>query len=194
MTSALTRRTVLGVTAGLFGALGPAGTVADLPPTPACSDEDVPTRPQAAGPFHTPGSPLKDDFRADDPDGVPLTLVGWIRSRRCTPVPGAIVDLWHADSRGRYDNRGFRLRGYQIADADGQFRFHTIVPGLYGGRTRHFHVILASPDGPILTTQLYFPGEPRNAGDGLFDPALLMQVDAAGTGFDAKFDFVVGST
>ena len=194
MASTLTRRSVLGGTAGLFGAIGTARATADLQPTPECLEGDAPTPSQSAGPFHTPGSPLKRDFRADDPNGVPLTLTGQVLSRRCMPLSDAVVDLWHADAQGRYDNRGFRLRGYQRSDAEGRFRFDTVVPGFYGGRTRHFHVKVGSPAGLVLTTQLYFPGEPRNAADGLFNPELVMQVNAAGTGFDAVFGFLLDQT
>ena len=191
MASTLTRRSVLGAATGLIGAIGTTRAAADLPATPACRDGDAATAPQTAGPFHTPDSPLKRDFRADDPDGAPLTLIGQVQTRRCVPVAGAIVDLWHADTAGRYDNRGFRLRGHQVTDAAGRFRFDTVVPGLYGGRTRHFHVKVGPPAGPVLTTQLYFPGEPRNARDGLFNPALLLQLDADGPGGEAAFGFVV---
>ncbi len=47
----------------------------------------------------------------------------------------------------------------QFADASGRFSLETIVPGAYGGRTRHIHVKVQAPDSPVLTTQLYFPGE-----------------------------------
>ena len=191
MTSGISRRTVLGVTAGLFGTIGVAPAAAQRVPTPACLEDGEPTAPQSAGPFHSPNAPLKRDFRGDDPNGVPLALTGWVQTRGCMPLADLVVDLWHADSQGRYDNRGFRLRGYQITGSDGQFRFDTVVPGLYGGRTRHFHVKVGPPVGPVLTTQLYFPGEPRNAADGLFNPDLVMQVEPAGSGFEAVFDFVL---
>ncbi|MFE0516379.1 hypothetical protein ACFW2E_42595, partial [Streptomyces sp. NPDC058964] len=67
----------------------------------------------------------------------------------------------------------------------------TIVPGLYPGRTRHIHVKAQAPGQPVLTTQLYFPGEPRNSTDAIFDPALLMNVRDAGGGKEATFDFVL---
>jgi hypothetical protein len=59
---------------------------------------------------------------------------------------------------------------------DGRFELTTIVPGVYPGRTRHIHVKVQAPDGPILTTQLYFPDEPGNASDGIFDERLLMDM------------------
>jgi protocatechuate 3,4-dioxygenase beta subunit len=67
----------------------------------------------------------------------------------------------------------------------------TILPGLYTGRTRHIHVKVQAPNGPILTTQLYFPDEPANAGDGIFDERLVMEMQAAENGEHGVFDFVV---
>jgi protocatechuate 3,4-dioxygenase beta subunit len=86
------------------------------------------------------------------------------------------VDLWQTDSAGAYDNAGFRLRGNQLTAANGSFAFETVVPGLYPGRTRHLHVKIAAPGRPVLTTQLYFPGEPGNATDRIFDASLVMTV------------------
>ena len=157
-------------------------------PTPACGTR---TAAQGAGPFYTPDSPLKSDFRADDPEGHPLTLRATVLDTQCRPVEGAVVDLWHADSKGRYDNDGFRLRGHQRADASGAVRFQTVLPANYGWRTRHFHVRIFRPNrgGRLLTTQLYFPDEPNNADDGLFDATLLLQRAQD----EARFTFVVAA-
>ena len=76
-----------------------------------------------------------------------------------------------------YDNNGYRLRGHQFTDADGRYAFETIVPGLYPGRTRHFHVKFQAANNPVLTTQLYFPGEPDNERDGIFRPELLLTIE-----------------
>ena len=65
------------------------------------------------------------------------------------------------------------------------------MPGLYPGRTRHIHVKVQAPNGPILTTQLYFPNEARNATDGIFSSALLMNVQDASGGRTGTFDFVL---
>ncbi len=65
------------------------------------------------------------------------------------------------------------------------------MPGLYPGRTRHIHVKAQAPGKPVLTTQLYFPGEPRNSTDPLFDPRLLMTVHDVPGGRAAAFDFVL---
>ena len=91
-------------------------------------------------------------------------------------MAGALLDFWHADDGGEYDNVGYRLRGHQFTDEDGRYQLTTIVPGIYTGRTRHIHVKVQAPDNPVLTTQLYFPDEPDNARDGIFDPALVIDV------------------
>ena len=112
-------------------------------------------------------------------------------TKRCQPIAGALVDLWHADDKGDYDNKGFRYRGHQFTDANGVFRFRTIQPAIYPGRTRHYHVKVQPKGGRILTTQLYFPGEPGNARDGMFRKELLMRMASAQDGLSARFDFVL---
>ena len=160
-------------------------------PTPAC-DDDEPTPSQMAGPFYTPDSPAKANFRADDPAGIPVDLSVTVLDTQCMPIPGVMVDLWHADNRGRYDHDGYRLRGHQRANDQGAVRFETVMPGNYGGRTRHFHVrIFGASGGRLLTTQLYFPDEPGNAGDGLFEQELLLDARRTGATVEARFAFIV---
>jgi protocatechuate 3,4-dioxygenase beta subunit len=102
-----------------------------------------------------------------------------------------VVDLWHADEKGQYDNIGFRYRGHVITEPDGAFRFRTIVPALYPGRTRHYHVKVQAPGSRLLTTQLYFPNEPANLRDGLFQRELLMRTADAGDGVAGQYDFIL---
>ncbi len=92
---------------------------------------------------------------------------------------------------GAYDNTGFRLRGYQLTDSAGRYSLETIVPGLYPGRTRHFHVKVQAANQPVLTTQLYFPGEPRNQADGIFNSKLVMMVRDTASGKAATFNFIL---
>lgn len=180
-----------GLASAAGGALAQAGGArARLAPTPSCGDEARPTARQTEGPFYSAGPPERSDFRRDAP-GEPMALVGLVLDPRCRPVAGARVDLWHTDRDGRYDNHGYRLRGYQLTDEQGRFGFETIVPGLYPGRTRHFHVKVARPGGRVLTTQLYFPGEPGNARDFIFDERLLMEVREGAGGRIGRFDLVV---
>ena len=159
-----------------------------LAPTPACDDGDDPTPEQAEGPFFTPNSPERTSLREDGIDGTAFVLTGTVLATDCTQLAGALLDFWHADDSGEYDNEGYRLRGHQFTDANGAYRLETIIPGLYTGRTRHIHVKAQREGGDVLTTQLYFPNEPGNESDGIFDPALVMR--GAGRS-DARFDFVL---
>jgi protocatechuate 3,4-dioxygenase beta subunit len=163
-----------------------------LAPTPECDDDDLAaTLPQTAGPFYTPDTPERQSLLEPGMPGTRLVVTGHVYNTDCQPVPGALLDFWQADDAGVYDNQGYRLRGHQFADEDGGFSLETIVPGLYPGRTRHIHVIAQAPNQPVLTTQLYFPDEPDNASDGIFDPALVMDVQDADDGELAYFTFVL---
>ena len=67
----------------------------------------------------------------------------------------------------------------------------SILPALYPGRTRHYHIKVQAPERPVLTTQLYFPDEPANRRDGLFRRDLAMRITEAPDGLAARFDFVL---
>ncbi|CAL9420594.1 carbohydrate-binding protein [Streptomyces sp. Tu 3180] len=162
-----------------------------LAPTPFCDDGDDPTPDQMEGPYFKPASPLRTDLVAPGAPGTRLTVSGYVFGRNCVPLAGVLLDFWQADHAGAYDMAGYAFRGHQFTDSSGAFTLRTIVPGLYPGRTRHLHVKAQAPAEPVLTTQLYFPGEPRNSTDALFDPALLMNVRDAGGGKEATFDFVL---
>ena len=161
----------------------------ELTATPDCRDSDEPTVPETEGPFFKPKSPQRSDLREPATKGKPFELSGYVLTKSCRPVLRAVVDLWHADENGEYDNVGFRYRGHVITEPDGAFRFHTIVPALYPGRTRHYHVKVQAPSSHLLTTQLYFPNEPRNSRDSLFQRELLLRVTNAGDA--GRFDFVL---
>ena len=185
------RRRILtaGGSAGLVLAAGDAFAQAAAP-TPACHDGDEPTLPEIEGPYFKPKSPQRSDLREPGIGGRPVELSGLVLTTACRPVANALVDLWHADEAGAYDNRGFRLRGHVFTDAQGRYAFRTIMPGIYPGRTRHYHVKVQAPSQPLLTTQLYFPNEARNRADEFFHPELVMQV--AGTDvLQARFDVVL---
>jgi protocatechuate 3,4-dioxygenase beta subunit len=168
-----------------------AALTQELAPTPSCHDGDEPTVSETEGPFFKPRSPERSDLREPGARGRRFELSGVVLSRSCRPLRGALVDLWHADEKGEYDNIGFRYRGHVITGADGGFGFGTIVPAPYAGRTRHYHVKVQAPGSRLLTTQLYFPNEPANLRDGLFQRELLMRVADAGDGLGGRFDFVL---
>ena len=101
-------------------------------------------------------------------------------------MPGVTLDFWHADADGSYDNSGYRYRGVVTTDAEGRYRLETNLPPPYSGRPRHIHVKVRRPGGPVLTTQLYFPGESRGA-----DPALVVRIQTLNSVKTAAFDFQI---
>jgi protocatechuate 3,4-dioxygenase beta subunit len=194
MSDSPTRRTVLGT--GVFAAgsllgIGRSIAQAPLPPTPECRDGDEVTLPQTEGPFFKPSSPERVELLETGMAGQPIELVGFVLTRGCKPLAGALLDFWQADDKGRYDNSGFRLRGHQFTDAEGRFRLRSVVPGAYPGRTRHIHVKVQPRGGRVLTTQLYFPGEAKNRSDGLFRTELLVRTAKNAGWLAGRFDFVV---
>jgi len=164
----------------------------ELAVTPQCQDGERPTVRQSEGPFFKPRSPQRADLVERNSRGRVVEIRGQVLTRGCRPVAHALVDLWHCDELGEYDTGGFRHRGHLFTDGEGRYRFRTIEPALYPGRTRHYHVKVQAAQRPVLTTQLYFPAdEAANRRDGLFRRELLMRVADAGDGLAARFDFVL---
>ncbi|HML13067.1 MAG TPA: intradiol ring-cleavage dioxygenase [Xanthobacteraceae bacterium] len=190
MAHILTRRHLIGAAAALAVPQF-AFAQAELPATPACHDGDAPTVRETEGPFFKPSSPERADLREGGLPGRPLDLAGFVVSRACRPVKRALIDLWQADEHGRYDNRGFRLRGHLFTDAAGRFALRTILPGAYDWRTRHIHVKVQAPGRPVLTTQLYFPDEPLNRSDSLYRRELTLRLEHADDHLLGRFDFVL---
>ena len=190
------RRDFFRLLAGVTAALGVARTAGHvsaqaLQPTPSCPDGAEPTPRQTEGPYFKPASPERASLLEPGMSGVRIVVTGVVRLASCQPVPRALIDVWHADDRGDYDNAGYRLRGHQFTDDQGRYRLETIVPGVYPGRTRHFHLKVQAPKGPVLTTQLYFPGEAANASDPIFKRELVLRVRDGADGKTATFDFVL---
>src|SRR5918995_972974 len=100
---------------------------------------------QTEGPFFKTESPRRISLLEPSSKAPRLVLTGTVLSAQCKPVPNALLDFWHSDEEGAYDNRGFRYRGHQHADSQGRYRLETIVPAEYPGRTRHIHVKVQAP-------------------------------------------------
>jgi protocatechuate 3,4-dioxygenase beta subunit len=147
---------------------------------------------ETEGPYFKSGSPETTSLVTDTTQGTLLTVTGQVLAQDGTPVANALLDFWQASASGQYDNAGYTLRGHQYTDANGYYTLTTIVPGLYPGRTEHIHVKVQSPNGPALTTQLFFPGVAQNNRDSIFDSSLVLDIQTAGDGSQsAVFNFVV---
>jgi len=158
---------------------------------PACTSPAALTLAQTEGPYYKAKSPERTALLEPGMGGTKLIVTGYVLTKDCQPIANAWLDFWQADDHGVYDNAGYRLRGHLFTDETGRFTLATILPGEYPGRTEHIHVKVQAPNGPILTTQLYFPGVAANDRDSIFDPALLADVQDTATGKVATFNFVV---
>jgi protocatechuate 3,4-dioxygenase beta subunit len=163
-----------------------------MPPTPVCANLTT-TPAQTEGPYYKPNSPERTSLLEAGMDGTKLIVTGYVLTKDCQPIAHAWLDFWQADDKGNYDNAGYRLRGHLFTDEQGHYTLETIFPGEYPGRTQHIHVKAQAPNGPILTTQIYFPGEPGNARDSIFDPALLANMQDTANGKVATFNIVLNT-
>jgi protocatechuate 3,4-dioxygenase beta subunit len=190
--SKLNRRELLG--AGIALPLGALASSAQAAPgscglTPA----------QTSGPFY----PLYDQIDKDvdltrlvghqqSAAGEVIRVHGQVLDPQCKPVAGALVDLWQADSNGRYSHPAdvnparrdpnFQGWGQAVTDAEGRYAFRTIKPAPYplefidgrpderrGYRTPHIHFRVSKRGYRELSTQMYFAGESLNGADAVLN-------------------------
>ena len=174
------------------------------------------------GPYYVPGSPESHGegtlpMREDEP-GTDLLFQGQVTSLDGTALPGATIEMWHADDLGFYSQYApglpeWNLRGTVVTDEQGRFVIHTKQPapyqiptdgacgqliaaaGWHAWRPAHLHLKVSAPGHQLITTQLYFPGDPHNDDDiaSAVKPELLMDVRPAtgGTGNEVTYNFVL---
>ena len=149
------------------------------------AQELLPTPQQTAGPFFPDPIPLDRDNDLIIVEngltpamGQVVHLGGRILDRRGDPVRGALVELWQVDAHGSYLHRGGRqarrdshFQGYGAFEtaSTGGYRFRTIKPVPYPGRTPHIHLAVTVPGRSRFTTQCYVRGEPQNASDAVLN-------------------------
>jgi len=123
------------------------------------------------GPFYTDNPPAIGNMLADaEEPGTRLIISGRVYNLDCSEyLPNSLIDIWHANDAGQYDNAGYTLRGTTLTNEQGFFLFETIKPGKYlnGGtyRPSHIHFKITPPGFDTLTTQLYFEGDTDIPGD-----------------------------
>ncbi|MFC3225717.1 hypothetical protein ACFOGJ_00645 [Marinibaculum pumilum] len=144
----------------------------------------IPTPMQTAGPFYPVEIPADADNNLVDvrgaaapAEGQVAHILGRVMTVAGEPLPGAMVEIWQCDAQGIYlhpgsrrqasRDPGFQGYGRAIADADGHYRFRTIRPAPYTGRTPHIHVGVRSAAGELVT-QMFVADEPGNARDFLY--------------------------
>lgn len=185
----------------------PSGREAGAPQPAAGDAKDCsPSASDIEGPFYREGIPIRSMLDVHGDAGIALYLHGAVLDSHCEPIANAVLELWHASPIGpaarpgepdaTYDTTGeYRYYGQTASDASGRYSFRTLRPGWYlnGSRYRpaHLHVKIWLGDAALalLTTQLYFTGDPFNETDEWFNPEMQLDPDASG---DVSFDFIVG--
>lgn len=174
------------------------------------------------GPYYIPGAPLQHSpatlpMREDEP-GTPLLFQGQVLNVTGEPLPGALIELWHADGLGFYSQFApgipeWNLRGSILADEQGRFQINTIQPapyqiptdgacgaliasaGWHAWRPAHLHLKVSAPGHQLITTQLYFQGDEHVADDiaSAVKPELVLAPTERtdGKGREATYDFIL---
>jgi len=160
-----------------------------LPLAPLRAEALVPTPVQTEGPFYPTGFPADVDNDLVQVRGQQARAMGEVLHLRGRvigidgrPLAGTLVEIWQCDAQGLYDHprqpgrdrRDAAFQGYgrMMADAEGFYRFRTLKPVAYPGRTPHIHLKAATGDGRLLTSQFYVAGDPQNERDGVFRAAI----------------------
>ena len=203
----LLRRAAVGAAAIAFPALWLGARAA----APAAR---IATPAQTEGPFYPLQRPADSDadLLANGAlrytRGQAVELSGRVIDLAGRPLKGGQVEIWQCDEDGRYHHPGdgsradpaFQGFGRAALDAEGRYRFRTLRPAAYSGRTPHIHVKVRLGRRELLTTQLYVEGDPGNARDFLWrrlsEPeraALTVPFRPAAGGLQAAFEIVVAA-
>jgi catechol 1,2-dioxygenase len=162
------------------------------------------------GPFHRRGAPFRAKITPPLEPGTVLVIKGrvWGHDTR-KPLPNAVIDIWQANARGRYDNDDpknppaasiFVNRARVITDENGAYEYETIHPGAYRigpetWRPPHIHYWIRATGYRELITQLYFRGDPHQKGDNWIKDSLIIDLrehkQANGVYKSGAFDIIL---
>lgn len=169
---------------------------------------------QTEGPFYPDVMPKDTDFDllrngvSQYSHGQATWLTGRVSDVQGKPVAGAVVEIWQCDHAGHYHHSGdggradpaFQGFGRVQVGADGMYKFRTLRPVQYSGRTPHIHVKVKLDRRELLTTQLYVAGDAGNERDGLWrrldanaKAALTVPFKPGSDGLQAQFAMVVAT-
>jgi protocatechuate 3,4-dioxygenase beta subunit len=129
---------------------------------------DCDTTNDILGPFYRANAPTRYDMTFENLTGTVVELKGKVFQSDCvTPIENALVEIWHCDTEGVYDNetRAFRHRAKWKTNEKGAYNFKTILPGKYLNgrlyRPAHIHFRVTAAEERELVSQIYFQGDPH---------------------------------
>ncbi|MBT2522557.1 catechol 1,2-dioxygenase [Arthrobacter sp. ISL-28] len=174
------------------------------------------------GPYYVPGSPVLQSPatlpQREDEAGTPLLFQGRVTNVNGEALPGAHVEIWHADDAGFYSQFApgipeWNLRGTVVADDQGFYQINTLQPapyqiptdgacgqlisaaGWHAWRPAHLHLKVSAPEHQLITTQLYFTSDEHLSDDiaSAVKPELILdpKPTADGKGREVSYDFVL---
>jgi len=133
---------------------------------------DCETTNDILGPFYKPNAPLTQDLTFNGLEGSLIALKGVVYKSDCvTPLKNTLVEIWHANSEGEYDNESenFQQRARWFTNEKGEYEFKTILPGKYLNgdqfRPAHIHFRITEENSKELISQIYFKGDPHITND-----------------------------
>jgi len=167
----------------------PPGVIIEIPDLGRLASGAGATEKNILGPYFRPGAPFRGKVTPPFELGEVIVVRGrvWGFDTR-KPLVGALLDVWQANSEGRYDNddpakppkAGVFLNRVRLrTDESGYYEYESIVPGPYQigtnlWRPAHIHYHVQHPGYKSLTTQLYFKGDPHNRTDSWIRPTLIV--------------------
>lgn len=129
---------------------------------------DCETTNDILGPFYRPDAPFRSDLTYNGLNGNRIILKGKVFKSDCiTLLKNAIVEIWHCNTEGEYDNDTdeFRQRARWKTNETGEYSFKTILPGKYLNgelyRPSHIHYRVTEKNSKELISQIYFKGDPH---------------------------------
>lgn len=152
------------------------------------------------GPYYVANAPETDSIIAPvlQSNAQKIWVRGTVYFSGCkVPIPNPVLDIWHTNEDGDYSNvdgnpNDFAYRAKVQGSADGSYRYYSVMPGSYPGRPKHTHFKVWVNDTLKLTSQMYFAGDPLNAGDpwaSNAEPNRVVQLDTLPNGdLEAHFD------
>ena len=170
------------------------------------------TPPQSTGPFYkVPSKIFNNDMTNNGKAiGKRIKVYGKVLNNKCKPISNAVLDIWQANSFGKYNHQADlsesrkdnEFYGYMrlLSNERGEYSFNTILPGSYRVskdliRTPHIHFKVTN-NKKQLTTQMYFKGNEMNNKDFLFkstnnNSALEASIDKNSSKLKYKFDIII---